>query len=54
MEYLGIFDTDIEAHAAWLMRKLQLAKSLAEIQRDQRVAEAIIMRYTDYDKILLD
>lgn len=47
-EYLGLFDCEQEAHEAWLKRKLELAKELAEIQSDERVAEALIDRYSNY------
>lgn len=45
-EYLGIFETEIEAHEAWRKRKLELAHELAAIQTDKRVAEALIKRYS--------
>ena len=47
-EYLGRFDCEQEAHQAWLKRKLELAHQLAAIQTDERVAEALINRYTNY------
>lgn len=47
-EYLGLFTSELEAHQAWLNRKLELAKELAAIQTDPRVAEALINRYTNY------
>ena len=48
VEHLGRFDSEQEAHEAWLKRKLELAKELAAIQTDSRVAEALIKRYTNY------
>ena len=45
-EHLGLFDCEQEAHQAWLKRKLELAKELAAIQVDQRVAKALITKYT--------
>ena len=45
-EYLGLFTCEQEAHQAWLERKLELAKELAAIQTDERVAEALISRYS--------
>ena len=45
-EYLGLFTTEQEAHQAWLKRKLELAKELAAIQEDERVATALIKRYS--------
>ena len=47
-EYLGYFACEQEAHNAWLKRKLELAKELAVIQTDPRVAEALINRYSNY------
>lgn len=49
-EHLGYFTCEQEAHKEWLKRKLELAKELAEIQTDERVAEALINRYTNYQK----
>lgn len=47
-EYLGLFTSEMEAHNAWLKRKLELAHELAAIQTDERVAKALIARYTNY------
>ena len=47
-EHLGLFDCEIEAHQAWLNRKLELATLLAAEQTDERVAKALIARYTAY------
>jgi len=47
-EHLGLFTCEQEAHQEWLKRKLELAKELAAIQTDQRVAEALIARYSNY------
>ena len=47
-EHLGLFTCEQEAHKAWLKRKLELAKELAAIQPDSRVAEALINRYINY------
>ena len=49
-EYLGYFECEHEAHQAWLKRKLELAKKLAAMQTDPRVAEALINRYSNYTK----
>lgn len=48
LEHLGYFTYEIEAHEKWLSRKLELAKELAAIQTDERVAKALIERYTNY------
>lgn len=48
-ENLGHFDTEDEAHAAWLQRKTELAHILAAEQTDPRVAKALIDRYENYD-----
>lgn len=45
-ENLGYFTSEGEAHQAWQARKLELAKELAAIQEDPRVAEALISRYS--------
>ena len=47
-EHLGYFTCEQKAHTAWLKRKLELAKELAAIQTDPRVAEALINRYSNY------
>lgn len=47
-EYLGLFTCEIEAHQVWIRRKLELAHLLAAEQSDERVAKAIIDRYTNY------
>lgn len=46
-ENLGYFTYEEEAHQAWLKRKLELAHLLAEEQTDERVAKALIERYTN-------
>lgn len=45
MEYLGLFHCPQEAHHAWKKRKHELACQLADIQTDERVAEALRIRY---------
>ena len=47
-EHLGLFVNELEAHQAWLNRKLELAHLLAAEQTDKRVAKALIGRYTNY------
>ena len=47
-EYLGLFTSELEAHQAWLKRKLELAHELAAEQTDERVGKALIERYTNY------
>lgn len=47
-EHLGYFTCELEAHKEWIKRKLELAHELAEIQTDERVAKALIDRYTNY------
>ena len=44
-EYLGSFTCPQQAHLAWKKRKHELACQLADIQTDQRVAEALRTRY---------
>lgn len=45
---LGYFNTELEAHQAWLDYKLKLAYELASEQTDPRVAKALIERYENY------
>ena len=45
--HLGYFTCEQEAHQTWLKRKLELAHELAAIQTDERVAKALINRYTN-------
>jgi hypothetical protein len=47
-EHLGYFTCEEEAHQLWLKRKLELAHLLAAEQTDERVAKALIERYTNY------
>lgn len=47
-ESLGYFTCELQAHNAWVERKLELAHELAAIQEDPRVAKALIARYTNY------
>lgn len=47
-ETLGYFDCEQEAHEAWLMRKRELAHLLAAEQADERVAIALINRYSNF------
>lgn len=44
-ENLGRFDTADEAHNAWKRRKHELALQLADLQKDDRVASALRIRY---------
>ena len=50
-EYLGLYTCEQEAHQTWLKRKLELAHLLAAEQTDERVAKALIVRYTDYSNL---
>ena len=40
-EYLGTYDTDSEAHAVWLERKVELSLELCEDESDPRVLRAV-------------
>lgn len=46
--YVGSFNTETEAHLAWLSFKLNVARNLADEQTDPRVAKALIDRYENY------
>lgn len=48
VEHLGLFTCEQQAHNAWLKRKLELAHLLAAEQADERVAKALILKYTNY------
>lgn len=48
--YLGLFTNPEDAHQAWLAFKLEQAYILAAEQTDERVAEALISRYQNYNK----
>ena len=50
-EHLGYFQCELEAHQAWLKRKLELAYQLAAEQTDERVSKALIERYTNYTNL---
>ena len=50
-EHLGLFINELDAHQAWLKRKLELAHLLAAEQTDERVAKALIERYTNYSNL---
>ena len=53
-EHLGLFVSELEAHQAWLKRKLELATLLAAEQTDGRVAKALIERYANYGATILN
>lgn len=44
-EFLGFFTTEHSAHLAWRKRKHELACQLADMQSDDRVANALRSRY---------
>ena len=47
VEHLGYFTCPNEAHLAWKARKHELANQLADLQTDERVANALRTRYTE-------
>ena len=47
-KHLGYFDTELEAHQAWLKCKQEVALELAAEQTDPRIAKALIERYENY------
>lgn len=44
-QYLGIFETELEAHKAWQVKKHEHALRLADEQSDPRVAKVLRERY---------
>lgn len=48
---LGYYKTAEEAHKAWLSFKLEQARILASEQVDERVANALLFRYENYEII---
>lgn len=44
-EHLGYFTCPVQAHLAWKRRKHELACQLADLQTDERVANALRTRY---------
>jgi len=46
-EYIGYFDTELEAHLAWKARKHEYACQLADLQEDERVASVLRIKYKD-------
>ena len=48
-EIIGRFRCPDEAYKAWLERKLFFAKGLAALERDERVAQALINRYINFE-----
>ena len=44
-KYVGSFDCPNKAHLAWKKRKHELALQLADLQTDERVAQALRTRY---------
>lgn len=49
-KYLGFFATELEAHLAWLGCKSKFATQLADLQEDQKVANALKRKYQEYMK----
>lgn len=43
--HLGYFNDELSAHLAWKKRKHELACQLADLQTDERVAQALRVRY---------
>lgn len=49
-EHLGYFESELEAHKAWLSRKIEHANALAASQLNNRIATALINYYENYPK----
>lgn len=46
--YIGLFTSEIEAHQAWLKRKLEIAYELSALQDNPMISKALIERYSNY------
>lgn len=44
-EYLGLYESHYEAEGVYLKRKLEIAKDLANTISDEKVADALVVRY---------
>ena len=44
-EHLGYFDTEHDAHVAWLKRKIELSFLVAETESDEAIKLALVSRY---------
>lgn len=51
-DHLGFFDTPQEAHEAWRKKKHDHACRYADMQKDQRVAQALRTRYANAEKLI--
>lgn len=49
-EHVGYFKDELLAHQAWRKRKHEIACQLADLQTDERVANALRTRYLETDK----
>lgn len=45
--YLGLFDTELEAHLVWKSYKHNMAEKLAELETDPRIINALLTRYKE-------
>lgn len=44
-EHLGLFTSEIEAHRAWFSKKLEWAEALSKLQKDERLAVALLSMF---------
>lgn len=51
-EFLGYFDDCISAHRVWRARKHELSCKYAEEQTDERIAQALRLRYADPERLI--
>ena len=49
-EHLGLFEDPLPAHQKWIERKSELAKLYANEQTDQRIADALKLRYSNRER----
>ena len=45
MEYLGLFERELDAHLAWKVRKHELSFKIAETQSNSLITKALTTRY---------
>lgn len=52
VRHIGVFRTPEQAHKAWLLAKIKIAKELASLEADQRISKALLERYQNYEEVI--